>query len=469
MVKHSLLVICTCCSLYASHAQPGHWRYSVEMGGVKSLNQSVLDKPSPPGLAVAEGRTGIAGSLSLERSIANQVSARVSLGVLTSRLVRASYVAETNTDGAISSFGGLSDEAQNVRPLVGSLGAQWNSRPLGRLIFTAGLDAVVRINTGSLDSSPNSQTIHSYSYGKVEYPSIAFNNAPVGNKISIGPQVRLGTDFRLNAKTFVSLNGLFQYGVQPLREGQRILTYAGETFRPRITNTGNLLGFSAGLKYNLSLLRENQSLRTTAYNVPFVRVRFDRETEQTFAAGSWVTGFRGGYWPGNLNQPGSSEFSSYLSARIGYAVLNRFLVGLSGETYWFRPINLGHIRYKWLSGGPFVRYQLTDSWFSPFIETAYQFGSKKMVADFTPISNGYSFSDYLLTPGFTLWLQKHLWLEVALSFRSARQRNVFPVPLAPSSGTSQPPAPGVPGPPIMARPYRGPLPQLGIFYQFNRH
>lgn len=116
-----------------------------------------------------------------------------------------------------------------------------------------------------------------------------------------------------------------------------------------------------------------------------------------------------------------------------------------------------------------IRYQLTNTWLSPFVEVSYQFGSKRLIADYVQTNHSSPFSAYSLTPGINLWVQKHLWLEVALSFRSARERHLFSIPLATSS-SPLPTSGGGLSPSISVEPtrYKGPLPQLGLVYQFKR-
>lgn len=443
------------------NAQLSPWRYSVDVGVSHSLNKIQFNDQLPPGLATAEGRTGFAGGLTLERSISKHVSTRLGIGVMTSRLVRGTYSTEYNASGQVISFGGRGSETANARPLVGSLGLQWNSNLVNRCIFTAGIDATVQGNTGALDTRPAGSGIvfgkvSAVNYGHVNYTYFPLNSYPTGTQLSWGTSFRAGLDFRLASRSFISLNGFYHKGFQTLRQYIDLVQVAGQPNQVVANNTGDYVSLTVGLKRILLAKRASYQSAYTAYTAPYQRSDY-AIGEDGFQRTDWTVGLRGGYWPGSES---STERTSYLTVRINRFLSNRLAAGLVFEDYWIRPSGLSHIRSERLSAGPYLRFNLTDTKFVPFIEAAYQVGVKRVVADYAQTYN-YWLNTYSVTPGIGLWLQNNLWLELALSFRPSNERHLISVnlPSPLGSGTNV-------VTPLISEPYNGPLPQLGLTYRF---
>lgn len=127
----------------------------------------------------------------------------------------------------------------------------------------------------------------------------------------------------------------------------------------------------------------------------------------TFHAGSWQLGVKEGYGRGNLLKNRNS-----LQLHAGYFLVKQLAVGLNAT--WSKEW-VGDFGYKDLSAGPYVRYQFTKTWFSPFIEASYQIGKRS--SDDVP---GVSYSSIdmqstQLNPGLSIEVIKSLRLD--LSYR----------------------------------------------------
>ncbi|AUD02118.1 hypothetical protein CWM47_09975 [Spirosoma pollinicola] len=445
-----------------------NWRYSVEVGGARSLNQLAF-KPVNGANITAEGRTGITGQIAFERSIKRHLSIRLATGINSNRLVRGLYVTELNDNNEVSGFGARSQEQVIIRPYMASLGIQANTSALKRIILTGTLEGTISGNTGNFDrtvtaSSPVGRRA-GISYGETTFPFSLPNTFVDTSPLVWGATIRIGADYRLNENTFFTVSTAYHRSFNDLKRYTDQLTTASSSYPITYSNTGNSLNFSFGLKRNMASRKPTE--RYNSYNAPFQRTYFAQEEQSSFPKNKWFASVAGGYWPGKL--PQNLEYTSFLNAHTGYTPLPRLIVGLLVENYWIRPANFSHIYNQWLSGGPFVRYHLTGGWLSPFIEIAYQVGQRRFVADYAHTFTN-SFSTYTVRPGISIWLQKHLWLDVACALRSEDERHLFNITLAPAN--TKPSLPGPPpsggfSPPTIRNPYKGPLPQLGITYQFG--
>ncbi len=105
----------------------------------------------------------------------------------------------------------------------------------------------------------------------------------------------------------------------------------------------------------------------------------------------------------------------------GYFIANKLLLGLNGEyaTDWSSTVE-GHVS-SWLTG-PFIRYYLTASRVSPFVEANYQFGQFMISTPYNmgPASNRHSANSLSLTGGLGIRLTQAFRLELAYKYQADR-------------------------------------------------
>jgi hypothetical protein len=468
-MKYAVFLLFLFLSSYFAKAQS--WRYTIEVGGSRSLYRLASKSLISTGENVtAEGRTGISGQITFERSINKHLSIRLGTGINSNRLVRALYPVELNGNKQVSGFGGRSQEQIIVRPYMASLGVQANTNALKRVILTGTLEGTISGNTGNFDrtatgNSPLGKSA-AITYGEVTFPYTLPNVFVDTSPIVWGATLRIGADYRLSENTYFAVSTAYHQSFNHLKQYTDQLTTPSFNYPEIYSNTGNSLNFSVGLKRNISTKKPTELYGI--YNALFQRTYFAQEEQNSFPENRWFTSIAGGYWPGKL--PQNLEYTSFVNTHISYTPVSRLKVGLFVENYWVRPANFSHIYNQWLSGGPFVRYHLTGGWLSPFVEVAYQIGQRRLVADYAQTYTA-TFSTYAVTPGISIWLQKHLWLDVACTIRSEDERHIFGVTLPPASSQPSPPSSPFSGgysSPLARNPYRGPLPQIGLTYQFGQ-
>lgn len=130
------------------------------------------------------------------------------------------------------------------------------------------------------------------------------------------------------------------------------------------------------------------------------------QSQTTFHAGSWQLGVKEGYGRGVLLDNKNS-----LQLHAGYFLIKQLAVGLNAT--WSKEWQ-GDFGYKDLSAGPYVRYQFTNTWISPFIDASYQIG-KRSADNFPGDNPSISMQSTQLTPGLSIEVIKSLRLD--LSYR----------------------------------------------------
>ena len=107
-----------------------------------------------------------------------------------------------------------------------------------------------------------------------------------------------------------------------------------------------------------------------------------------------------------------------LQLNAGYYVANQLAIGLSGT--WGRE-GAGSIAYHEITAGPFLRYQITATRISPFIDLSYQFGKRLAGEGFTfmypPIQSGQ------ISPGVSVGVTPFLRAEINYHFQWVRIGN----------------------------------------------
>ena len=88
----------------------------------------------------------------------------------------------------------------------------------------------------------------------------------------------------------------------------------------------------------------------------------------------------------------------------------RLAVGLS--TTWSKEW-VGEFSYHDLSAGPYMRYQFTTTWFSPFLEASYQVGKRSSGKGSSISYSSVSMRSTQISPGVSVGLLKSVRLELS--------------------------------------------------------
>lgn len=131
------------------------------------------------------------------------------------------------------------------------------------------------------------------------------------------------------------------------------------------------------------------------------------QSPTTFHAGRWQLGIKEGYGQGCLLKNRNS-----FQLHAGYFLINKLAVGLNAT--WSKEW-VGDFGYNDLSSGPYIRYQFTNSWISPFLEASYQVGERSS-DDVPGVSySSLSIQSTQINSGLSLGLLESLRLD--LSYR----------------------------------------------------
>lgn len=111
---------------------------------------------------------------------------------------------------------------------------------------------------------------------------------------------------------------------------------------------------------------------TSSLQAQSIKPVSEKVDHSAFARKTWQIGLHSGYSPG-------SDYQNRIGVQIhgGRFIANKLLIGL-GVAYneeWEPEIS---IRQSTVSFGPLIRYQLTRSRVSPFIEATYQLGQSSL-------------------------------------------------------------------------------------------
>lgn len=97
---------------------------------------------------------------------------------------------------------------------------------------------------------------------------------------------------------------------------------------------------------------------------------------QPFQKGTWLVGLQGAY---QLKHDQFFKHSVLLKVQGGYFIANKLLIGLSGtRSQQKAPESFKSTIYTL---GPTVRYQLTQTRFSPYLMTSFQLGQSRASGD----------------------------------------------------------------------------------------
>lgn len=135
----------------------------------------------------------------------------------------------------------------------------------------------------------------------------------------------------------------------------------------------------------------------------------------SFSKGSWQVGLRDGRTGGNLIGNRNT-----LQLHSGYFIANQLAVGLSGT--WGRE-GTGSFAYHDVTVGPYLRYQLTATRVSPFVDLSYQFGRRLASEGSASIfGSGFTFADPTvqsaqISPGVSLGIAYLLRAELNYHFQ----------------------------------------------------
>lgn len=142
----------------------------------------------------------------------------------------------------------------------------------------------------------------------------------------------------------------------------------------------------------------------------YAQHNFREQVKKTFASGRWQTGLTGGYGRGSI-----FDNHTVFQARGGYYVVDKLLVGIGAS--WAKESE-GSIALHDLAVGPLARYQFTHTRLSPFIEASYQFGRRRVNAEWRMSYPGYaSTQTALVSPGLSIKLASSWRVDVSYGFQ----------------------------------------------------
>ncbi len=391
-------------------AQPGHWRVSLQGGVARGYNYLRTDQPLPDGAFRIPNRSGVTLQLGLERSLTSRFSLRAGFGVVNHPLVTEQRMIFRDTLGNPIALG-VGRSKSSLGAVTGSLGASVNSRAYGRLIFTAGTDVVVRVNTEDDKAGKRWGGSSQVTIGTRRIENLYHFRLQSVPPVTLGVSLRAGVDYRISERSMLSLTASYHYGFGFLRRGiSDTLRFDGVEYRGDFYTRGSNLSLLVGVKYNLFRANPLAKFTYTPYNGPLLRSGFDTEERNaTFRRGAWLGGLSGGGFPAG------SAFGRHLyGLRVGYFGLDRTMLGV--KAHYLRVRLDDRLTGQWLTVGPLLRYQFTRSRVSPFVEVAYLWG--KAWANFGGKGSINSLNYASFTPGLSIRLGPYLRFETALELLS---------------------------------------------------
>ncbi len=205
-----------------SFAQPGHWRVGVQVG-TATVDNTLTTSPSIPNNRLAIlSPAGVAIRATVERSLTPSLSVRVGLGSTVARMgFRTTNEVRDSTGRLLISSSGGAGSSSGLT--TASAGLTFNSRAFGRVIFTGGLDGLVRINnrisTGDRLSGGRMSSSYTLTGGRqINHETVfLFRSGPIV-PVTLGIAVRAGLDYRLSQRGVFSLEAAYNHGFGLIRK-----------------------------------------------------------------------------------------------------------------------------------------------------------------------------------------------------------------------------------------------------------
>ncbi len=352
-------------------AQTSHWRYGLYVGLAKPFNHLVTNQPLPDQQLSITSPVNRSLQATVERSISPFLSLRVGIGITPDDYgFRSSSTIRDTTGKLLFNVGAESRSGGSLA--IGSAGLTVNSRLLGRVVFTGGLDAQVRANSSPGEASQisgGSSGVSSTVQGKqIRNEAIyRFRSAQI-SPITLGVALRAGFDYRMSKRSFFSVEATYMKGLAYTRNATATdLRIDGVRYEGRYFSRGSAIQFQVGYKHNLLRVNPTDRLQFTPYNQPQLnppRYLSREQREETVKSKTWLYEVKAGYWP-QLIAPGLSA---------GYFLANRQMIGLSLDYMSFNSAYITKPIGQAVLVGPFFRTYAGRGRIVPYLEGGYQLG-----------------------------------------------------------------------------------------------
>ncbi len=374
------------------------WRLGVSLGPSLSYNTLHSDKPLPSGKFEAPDRFGAAYDLTLERSLTPNFSIR--MGVRTANLkvgTRTKYIARDSITRAVNGWG-RSDGYTQFSPANLNVGFTYNSKLLWRrLILTTGADINYIVNRfdGYVREKDDPKVDGQWPGDVYQYELESAHTRNNGLALSF----RSGLDYKLSQYKALSVNVIYSQGFRDLFHiSTKELDLNGVNYRANVVSKGSYLALQVGYKQSLTWKRGGNYM--SPYNTPVVGKRAGNRPD--FQVGSVIAGFSGVVIP---YQTGGT-FAN-VAARGGIFVAERILVGAVGFGAYSTITPIESPLTGW-AVGPMVRYHISTTAFSPFVEVSYLMGQESGQT----YRRGWQF--VALMPGVSFRLTRQLKADLGL-------------------------------------------------------
>lgn len=405
---------------FSGWAQPSHWRYALYLGLAKPYTHLTTANPIPDDRLIIDSPTGPSLQAVLERSIRPNFSLRTSIKHQQITYNTSTSMAIRDTAGRVLGWIGSGGKSLGAGLTVGTLGVTFNLPALGRTIFTAGLDGVIRVN-----SSPDQEGLKTggrgsgtvAAQGQVQnYETIYEFETQRTKPLTYGLAARIGMDYRISKRGLFSVEMNYTKGFGYVRRAiSTDLQIDGVINRGSYSSRASNLVVQVGYKHNLFRVNPLDPLQFTPYNKPELnprRLLTSGQRQNTFRAKTWLYELRSSY------QSVHGASTTGVGANAGYFFANRYSVGLSadyqryGSTY--APSLIGSL----LQLGPVVRAYAGRGRVAPYLEGGYQIGW--IVGGITPTRFVRSVP---ITLGFSIRVNKSVRLNASYALRYIRQGN----------------------------------------------
>ena len=341
------------------------WRLSASLGPSLSYNRLSSDRPLPNGKFEAPDRLGAAFDLSAERSLTPNLSIR--LGVRSANLkvgTRTSFISRDSTTGAVSGWGRNNGYTQ-FSPANLNVGFTYNSRLLWRrLILTAGVDGSYIVNRfdGYVREKDDRKVDGHWPGDVYRYELVSAHTRNNGLSLAF----RTGVDYKLGQYRALTVQLLYNMGFRDLFHiSTKELELNGVEYKANVVSKGSYLTLQVGYKQSLHWKRAGNYM--SPYNTPVISHRSNRPD---FTRGSAMAGISG---VGIPYQSGGS-FAN-IALRGGYFVADRVLLGAAGFGAYSTIVPIEAPLRGW-AVGPMLRYHISTTAFSPFVEASYLMGQE---------------------------------------------------------------------------------------------
>ena len=399
-MKNTLQFVSVVWLLIGSGAAFGQspWRLSVSMGPSLAYNTLSSDRPLPSGKFEAPDRFGASFDLSAERSLTPNLSLR--MGVRTASLkvgTRTQFIARDSTTGAVNGWG-RNDGYTQFSPANLNLGFTYNSKLLWRrLILTAGVDGSYIINRfdGYVREKDDRKVDGHWPGDVYRYELESAHTRNNGLAVTF----RAGIDYKLSQYRSLTVQVLYNQGFRDLFHiSTKELDLNGVNYQANVVSKGSYLALQMGYKQSLRWKRSGNYM--SPYNTPVTGKRSNNRPD--FTAGSMMIGVSG---IGIPYQTGGT-FAN-VAVRSGLFVSDRVLLGAVGFGAYSTIVPIEAPLTGW-AAGPMVRYHISTTAFSPFIEAAYLMGQESGQT----YRRGWQF--VALMPGISFRLSRHIKADVGV-------------------------------------------------------